>query len=77
MLSHKELVMKLELIIKDSGSRKGGSPSLFKGEDGTLYIQGYMVDAEIGKAANVPAGESIVKISKTFLQDILDQYQTK
>jgi len=65
--------MKLNIILKDPGSGGGQSPTLFQSEDGDYYVQGYMVDSEVGKAAQIPAGESVVKVSKTFIEALASQ----
>ncbi|MCA1441256.1 hypothetical protein I6F07_13745 [Ensifer sp. IC4062] len=62
--------IRLTLIAKTKNSRKTSSPSLFRGEDGRLFIQGFMVNREIGEAAETPSGETVVEIDQSLIDEI-------
>lgn len=64
--------MKLTLLAKDDSSGKAGCPSVYLAEDGSLVVQGLLLDpATEGNLANVLPGEGAVHIDPTIVRAAL------
>jgi hypothetical protein len=48
--------MKLRLLAKDENSGKAGCLSVYLAEDGSLVVQGHLLDADTGQSAQRAAG---------------------
>jgi hypothetical protein len=57
------------LIGKDPDSNPNGSPTIYRTENGTWLVQGWVVtDAEILAMMNIPDGETVVEIPDRMIQ---------
>ncbi|MGH3427410.1 MAG: hypothetical protein ACRDQZ_07545 [Mycobacteriales bacterium] len=64
--------MKLTLLAKDVESGKAGCPSVYLAEDGSLVVQGVLLDsATEGNLANVLPGEGAVHIDPEIVRTAL------
>ncbi len=64
--------MDLTLLAKDSESGKTGCPSVYSAEDGSLVIQGPLLDAATeANLLNVLAGEGAVSINAEVVREAL------
>lgn len=66
--------MKLRLLAKDESSGKAGCLSVYLAEDGSLVVQGHLVDADTqGNLLNVLPGEGAVRIDPTIVRAALNR----
>lgn len=65
---------KMTLLAATKNSAKGKSPSLYISDNGTYFVQGFTVDSIYGEAAQVPSGETIVRVDKSLLEEIAKQF---
>ena len=66
--------MKLTLLAKDEESGKAGCPSVYLAEDGSLVVQGLLLDSTTeGNLANVLPGEGAVRIDPKIVRATLTQ----
>jgi hypothetical protein len=64
--------MKLRLLAKDEESGKAGCPSVYLAEDGSLVVQGGLLDPDTtGNLLNVLPGEGAVRIDPTIVRAAL------
>lgn len=57
------------LIGKDPDSNPNGSPTIYRTENGTWLVQGWVVtNAEILAMMNIPDGETVVEIPDRMIQ---------
>jgi hypothetical protein len=65
--------MKLHVIARDS-DKCGGRPcpTLYRTDDGRVFIQGYIVTPDVLDAAEPPTGETVVEISQKLLNQIIE-----
>jgi hypothetical protein len=64
--------MKLKLLAKDTDSGKAGCPSVYLAEDGSLVVQGHLLDsATEDNLLNVLPGEGAVRIDPNILRAAL------
>lgn len=64
--------MRLTLLAKDFDSGKAGCPSVYLAEDGTLVVQGLLLDsATEGSLLNVLPGEGAVHIDPKIVRAAL------
>ncbi|GGK43101.1 hypothetical protein GCM10010124_39940 [Pilimelia terevasa] len=55
--------MEIEFLGKDPGSNMNGCPSLFRTDQGTYLVQGWVVDdPDTLIRMGIPAGETVVEI---------------
>jgi hypothetical protein len=55
---------KLRIVAVDPYNCLGGHcPTLYKSDDGKLYVQGFVVNGEVRALVDIPAGEDLVEIS--------------
>lgn len=64
--------LRLELIVKSLFCAKKNCPKVFRANDGSIYVQGYIPHTTVFEIADIPEGESLVKID----QSIIDQIKT-
>ena len=66
--------MKLTLLAKDVESGKAGCPSVYLADDGSLVIQGHLLDsATEGNLLDVLPGEGAVHIDPNIVRAALAQ----
>jgi hypothetical protein len=66
--------VKLTLLAKDMSSGKAGCPSVYLAEDGSLVVQGNLLDsATEGELLNVLPGERAVCIDPTIVRAALER----
>jgi hypothetical protein len=66
--------MKLRLLAKDENSGKAGCLSVYLAEDGSLVVQGHLLDADTqGNLLNVLPGEGAVRIDPTIVRAALNR----
>jgi hypothetical protein len=64
-----EKTMRLTFIGKDPGSNPTGSPTIYRTDQGSWVVQGWVVnDAEALAAMSIPEGETAVEIPDRMLQ---------
>ncbi len=64
--------MKLTLLAKDIDSGKAGCPSVYLAEDGSLVVQGHLLDSlTTANLLNVLPGEGAVRIDSKIVRDAL------
>jgi hypothetical protein len=64
--------MKLTLLAKDNASGREGCPSVYFGEDGSLVVQGDLLDsATEANLLNVLPGEGAVRIKPEIVREAL------
>lgn len=64
--------MKLTLLAKDTGSGLDGCPSVYAAEDGSLVVQGDLLDsATEGNLLHVLPGEGAVRIRPEIVREAL------
>jgi hypothetical protein len=64
--------MKLKLLAKDTDSGKAGCPSVYLAEDGSLVVQGHLLDsATEDNLLNVLPGEGAVRIDPNIVRAAL------
>jgi hypothetical protein len=64
----------LRLLAKDEESGKAGCPSVYLAEDGSLVVQGLLLDsATEGNLLNVLPGEGAVRIEPGIVRAALSQ----
>lgn len=70
--------MRLEKLAKDLDSGISGCPTVYRGEDGYLAVQGDEVDqATYGNAENLLAGERIVRIKASVVLAAAERYRAR
>jgi hypothetical protein len=68
--------MWLDMLAKDASSNPSGCPSIYFAEDGSLVVQGPLVDAEtFGNLKNVLPGEGAVHIAAEVVAAAMAKYQ--
>ncbi|MGH3536850.1 MAG: hypothetical protein ACRDQJ_00890 [Pseudonocardiaceae bacterium] len=66
--------MKLTLLAKDAESGKAGCPSVYLAQDGSLVVQGHLLDADTqANLLNVAPGEVAVRIEASIVRAALTQ----
>ena len=61
--------MRLTLIGKDPESNPAGSPTLYRTDRGSWFVQGWVVtDSEALSQMNIPDGETAVEIPDRIVQ---------
>jgi hypothetical protein len=73
LLINEETKMKLKVIARDS-DKCGGRPcpTLYRADDGRVFVQGYIVSPDVLSAAEPPRGETVVEISQKLLDQIIE-----
>ncbi|MGH3672231.1 MAG: hypothetical protein ACRDSH_16620 [Pseudonocardiaceae bacterium] len=66
--------MKLTLLAKSAESGKAGCPSVYLAEDGSLVVQGHLLDPDTeGNLLNVLPDEGAVRIEASIVRAALTQ----
>lgn len=60
----------MKLITKSEMCVKKRCPSLYQDEDGSFYIQGYIVKDALKKLRTLPDGETLVRIDASLIKNI-------
>jgi hypothetical protein len=70
--------MRLERLAKDNGSGNFGCPTVYLAEDGSLVVQGDLVDAAThANLENVLPGEHAVHIKPAVVIEALRRFQAR
>jgi hypothetical protein len=57
-------------VIAHNNCSSGPCPKLYEDDDGSLYVQGYVVTDEERKKINLPNGEELVRIDRDLFNNI-------
>jgi hypothetical protein len=60
--------LKLTLLGGESNCAGGACPSIYKGSDGSFYVQGYHVAGDVKSSVSIPAGEDLVRITPDLVR---------
>jgi hypothetical protein len=67
-VTRRDGTMSMRIIVKSEMCRKINCPALYQDDKGVFYVQGYAVESAEQKAANLPAGESLVRIDASLVK---------
>lgn len=66
---------KLTVLAQDfTNCNNGPCPTLYRADDGRLFIQGYIVEPEVKAGASPPEGEDVVEVSDELIKLIINNY---
>ena len=57
-------------ILVETGCTGGPCPTVYEGEDGSLYVQGYIPTPAERAQISLPVGEDLVRINRELLNAI-------
>lgn len=61
----------MRVLVKGENACGGGyCPTVYEDEDGSIYVQGYMVEPNTKARVTLPDGEDVVRISRELFEAI-------
>jgi len=60
----------MKVIARSENCGGGACPTVYEDEDGSIFVQGYVVEQGMSETINAPAGETVVKISRELLNNL-------